>query len=580
MPPDYTPFGTQPGLEFPLRPAENCVNCHQIFDDEEEAAFFPHNTWSGSMLANATRDPLFWAALDVANHDKPGVGDYCLRCHAPKAWMEGRVAKTVDGGSIDGANGCFLAGGPAETDHANNDYQGVTCHYCHRLEPRGDEDIPLDNANTVVDDTACEGGGEPCRKGPYTYDDTELRPAHPWQRSTFVSSSEFCASCHEVSAPRVEGAAIETQILGDGSSTGKPFPIERTYTEWRRSDYFDVVFSSSLEGAAEEGALLAGQTCQQCHMPTSDSPKARAANYDTPGRRTGNLPVHEFAGGNVWMPQVLASEYGAALNRTAAYERTSQLAAEMLQTSATLEIEPGPWSGAPEALAFSVRVTNQTGHKLPTGYAEGRLMWLNVEVRDAAGELVFESGGYDEAEALVQSGSQLRTYEVIHGEWDGSECTAVEDGKRGFHFVLSNCVVADTRIPPLGFRGGDDVEISPVGRAYPPEAPGADRLVNFDVAPYAAKISPDVELPLSVTATLYYQTATRAYVEFLRDEAVENAFPSENLLCAPADSQTGRTRTAGPRDKSRGQFMYDLWEREGRSPPVQMATTTATISAG
>ena len=42
------------------------------------------------MMAQAGRDPLFWAALDVANNDVPGIGDFCLRCHSPAGWLDGR----------------------------------------------------------------------------------------------------------------------------------------------------------------------------------------------------------------------------------------------------------------------------------------------------------------------------------------------------------------------------------------------------------------------------------------------------------------------------------------------------------
>ena len=62
------------------------------------------------MMANAMRDPLFWAAVDVANKDYPGAGDFCLRCHTPPGWMGGRVVKTTGGGTTGpgGASGCQL----------------------------------------------------------------------------------------------------------------------------------------------------------------------------------------------------------------------------------------------------------------------------------------------------------------------------------------------------------------------------------------------------------------------------------------------------------------------------------------
>ena len=34
-------------------------------------------------------------------------------------------------------------------------------------------------------------------------------------------------------------------------------------------------------------------------------------------------------------------------------------------------------------LVVRTKVTNLTGHKLPTGYPEGRRMWLQVQVQDA-----------------------------------------------------------------------------------------------------------------------------------------------------------------------------------------------------
>ena len=85
-PPDFTPHGTQPGLAFSMLEPRDCSDCHSVdaFPVTGGIEFSPQDTWRGSMMANATRDPLFWAALDVANNDAPGVGDYCLRCHTPR----------------------------------------------------------------------------------------------------------------------------------------------------------------------------------------------------------------------------------------------------------------------------------------------------------------------------------------------------------------------------------------------------------------------------------------------------------------------------------------------------------------
>ena len=49
---------------------------------------------------------------------------------------------------------------------------------------------------------------------------------------------------------------------------------------------------------------------------------------------------------------------------------------------------------------LSVRVTNQSGHKLPSGYPEGRRMWLNVKFLDANSRVIQEVGAYDAAPAV------------------------------------------------------------------------------------------------------------------------------------------------------------------------------------
>src|SRR5690606_19036663 len=105
--------------------------------------------------------------------------------------------------------------------------------------------------------------------------------------------------------------------------------------------------------------------------------------------------------------------------------------------------------------------------------------WLALEVRDADGALVFEDGGWDPATGDLNSSAQTRIYEVKHGIWDplAGECgTRDEKGRDEFHFVLNNCIAKDNRIPPLGFTGGADPEVAPVGAVYPPESPGSSRL--------------------------------------------------------------------------------------------------------
>lgn len=579
---DFTPEGTQPGtLVIELESPGECGSCHGEFAPAAQQNFMPSPTWSGSMKANATRDPLFWAALDVANHDVPGVGDYCLRCHTPSGWLAGRVHKTGNPGQpfIEGQNGCSLQGGFSEPDFGGNDFSGITCNVCHRADPVGPhgELARRENANLWINDAlSCETvNGSffgPCRKGPYDYPPSSTPPPHGWEKSHFLGSSEFCGSCHNVTTPITSEGPLRTLILADGSDTGIPYPIERTFSEWRASAYADVILANGFGDAPR--LIERGQSCQGCHMRNSEDPAARACTIGGYPNRSGDLPVHEFVGANSWIPRILRDIY-PLLGREQAFNRTIAWAEEMLtQRSAELTLtlgEPPPDAGVLEA---RVRVTNKAGHKLPTGYAEGRRMWIHVQARDADGTLFWESGAYDAATGVLSEDPQIKIYELLQGQWNrngNGSCDATDElGRKLFHFVLNDCVIRDNRIPPAGFRGGNDLEIRPTGYSYPETFPGSGVLVHWDDTTYQIEVPAGIPRPIQVSARLRFQIASREYIEFLRFQAVENDFPSENEMC-------DRNWSEGPAHRSRGVFMYELWEQFDRSPPVDMASAWQAV---
>jgi hypothetical protein len=586
---DYTPHGTQPGLVHALLSSDNCAGCHAA-QDTSYSTFFPWDTWAGSMMANATRDPVFWAALDVANHDQPGVGDYCLRCHTPSAWYGGRVVKTGSG-TVDGSNGCLLQGNYTSGD--NDDYSGESCHFCHRLEnpgPQGQAGYH-ENANAWLDDGDCNGAGQPCRRGPYTYvsGDEVDPPPHPWAYSIYHQQSEICGVCHNVTTPDTSAGPLKRLIGSNGVDSGIAFPVERTFSEWQQSDFGDLIFRDRLgDAAAFTPALARGEQCQACHMPTSTDPNAYACTLALSGSRSGSMAVHSFAGGNAWVPNILGGQYGDALFRTSAYAQTITAAQQMLQGAAQVAITPGtftaPTASLPGAVALSVRVINLSGHKLPTGYSEGRRMWLNVQVRDASSALIAESGAYDAMTGVLTQDAQARVYETLQGMWDssgGGSCRISVSGAAQFHFVLNNCIAKDNRIPPLGFAGGSNLETMPVAYSYPPT--GAARLVNYDDVAYSFSVPAATPLPLSVSATLFYQTSSKDYIEFLNNEAQANAFADENTMCS---GSPGRPFAVGPQARTRALYLYQLWNNAandatqpgyGKSPPVVAGNVAGVI---
>lgn len=599
---DFTPHGTQPGLMYGLEKSDTCGGCHGASGGiPTSTEFRPHTTWAGSMMANAMRDPLFLAALDVANNDLPGVGDFCLRCHTSDGWYGGRVVKAGFGATNDvtqGAAACLLEGSYDAPDFYG-DYGGLSCHFCHRLMPEGPLGQPTaGNGAAWLDDQACASGGGsgPCRRGPYNY--TSGGAPHEWKYSPYHESSAICGQCHDVTSPDTGSGPLKTLKLADGTDTGMAYPIERTFTEWQRSAFSNPV---------------SGQDCQGCHMPDSQDPEATACILGGYPNRTGDLPTHQFAGGNTWIPRVLKGEYSdtshipgswQGIGREESFDQTVEWARHMLQGAATVEATLGsyvaPTPSTAGSLAATVKVTNQGGHKLPSGYGEGRRMWLNVVVRDANGAVVAESGAYDAASAHLQVDAQARVYEVlqgIHNHNGTGQCDVLNGaGKPMFHFVLNDCIAKDNRIPPLGFKpvtaaDPQGYEVRPVGITYPETAPGSGVLVNFDQVSYSFAVPAGTATPLGVTARLYYQTASRDYIEFLRREAVENQIPGENQMCMGQDN---RPFVVGPKDRTRGQYMFDLWNEPepherifgngfdatplptgyGKSPPELMQTAT------
>ncbi|MEZ5197957.1 MAG: hypothetical protein R2764_16695 [Bacteroidales bacterium] len=111
------------------------------------------------------------------------------------------------------------------------------------------------------------------------------------------------------------------------------------------------------------------------------------------------------------------------------------------------------------------------------------------------------------------------------------------DAGPSFHFVLNDTVYSDNRIPPRGFTNDnfDSIQSPAVGYSY-------EDGQYWDETEYDLPFIPD-----SVDVTLYYQTTSKEYVEFLRDENVTD---------------------------TTGQFMYSLWVANGRSAPEIMNNET------
>lgn len=259
---------------------------------------------------------------------------------------------------------------------------------------------------------------------------------------------------------------------------------------------------------------------------------ASGRGCSVPGTPTrDDLPLHDMTGGNAFVPDIIADFFPAEVDATALTDAKAR-AQSLLAKAASLDLT-ATQVGANRAVL--VRVTNETAHKLPSGYPEGRRMWLNVRGYDAGDVLVYESGAYDDQTGDLAHDADLVAYEIKPGvsrRLGGA--LGVEPGP-SFHFVLNDTVWSDNRIPPRGFTNAAFAAIQspPVGRVYEDGQYWDDR--TFVMPPAVERVS----------VRLFYQTTSKEYVTFLRDENVTNSL---------------------------GQELYESWVAHGRASPVAMAS--------
>ncbi len=618
VPTDIEQPGTQPQEISNLESPDKCDNCHGGYNELVEPAF----TWRGSMMANAGRDPIFWATLAIVEQDFDGAGDLCIRCHSTAGWLAGRSTPT-DGSGLGTSDG-----------------DGVECDFCHKMtNPDNSEHLGVQFPPYVANDdgspaTGYYGSGMASlwagseKLGPYA--NTVAR--HQFMQSTFHRSKDFCGTCHDVSNPAVGDLAHNHGIPATGDPVvangvpGSPvagkaafnnFPyqygvVERTYSEhlssaWPTtlvSDYLNLPaeLQAGAALAAHDSSMVAGTggnyedgtdrffTCQTCHVRPVEG--AGCDKNGAPIRK--DLPLHDMTGGNYWMPEAIKYLDAAGKLRLGGGLTSIQIAAldagairatKQLSEAATLVVSKSP---------DEVRVVNHTGHKLISGYPEGRRMWLHITWYDDANNVLREDGRYgdlalqmdldgdgqnDTVRTLLDPyDTNSKVYEAHYGltqEWafqlvgldpaygdialsydrvTGTADYLISDlassppgtTHESFHFVLNNTVVKDNRIPPYGFNHEEARKRNalPVPENQYGLAGGVYQY--FDVLP----ISP----PSGATyafVELMYQPTSWEYIQFLY---LANNLPAGAFL---ADE---------------GINLLEAWLATGMAEPYVMAT--------
>ncbi len=649
--------GTQPAQNVALESPNKCDNCHDAYDPNVDPAFF----WRGSMMAQAARDPVFWATFVVALQDSiwllgtPNAGDLCLRCHTPPGWL---------GGRSDPPNASALTGA---------DFDGVTCDSCHRMiDPFFEQtfagtregsdwvgywdetDLSARPSSTEAQTTRqadqTETGLLTLFNGKSMYDPATYLPALAgWnenasgqyivstsldKRASFADTNEkhgrfysrfhksryFCAACHDVSNPVVANLPYANTPPGNGTTTlpSEMQPansyghVERTFSEFMLSSYavgagaFGTgAFAPSTFKTSHPGNRIA--SCQDCHMP--DRVGAGCNKSGTLVRPAGSTehpksgqPLHDLTGGNTWVPWLLAStvagspnydatnasllkqgaaaltldfSQGQALDANALLDSVVR-ATQNLQRAASIEA----LSYTPSSGALSFRVRNHTGHKLISGYPEGRRVFVTVKSY-VSGSVAYTINPYSASAATLKglgtaTSPPLGANEKLEDNlvYEARTQSTATGEAHTFHFVLSSGRVKDNRIPPQGFRINEAA-----ARLVQPVINGVHSPTYFTAAEYAGGFD-DVQLTIpagadGVEVSVYYQSTSREYVEFLRDEIKGTG---ATLTLPPPSGETNayiaQTDPYFSALKAWGDTLWQLWDHNKTVPgaaPVLMA---------
>ena len=452
---------------------------------------------------------------------------------------------------------------------------------------------------------------------------------HPMQYSRYHKSKYYCGTCHDVSNPVLANMPALGTMPNDGTtvlpseaqSPAEYFHVERTFSEFMLSDYGLPggapgvgPYAPEVFETGQPGNTIA--SCQDCHMPDSVGVGASVIGAvlrptDSVEHPSSGQPVHDLTGGNTFVPWLLASTVPSSPN----YDATNAALLGQGSAKLTLSLDEGTkldaaallaganrakWtlgraatiaslSYDPLSGATAFRVRNNTGHKLITGYPEGRRMFLNVRVFNG-NELLHEVNPYDAAVGTLRgldpanapSSPPLGANET-HDDalvYEAKMASSLTGQTKSFHFLLGTEGSKDNRIPPKGFR------IAEAGtRLAEPVWDGVVSPGYFTAGEYAGGYD-DVSLTLPaggsrVEVRLYYQTTSREYVEFLRDEILGTATSLKSP--SPSGEMNAYIAQTDPffvSLRAWGDTIWQLWEHNKDVPgaaPVEMTRAEVLV---
>jgi hypothetical protein len=331
-------------------------------------------------------------------------------------------------------------------------------------------------------------------------------------------------------------------------------------------------------------------------------------------------PLHDMTGGNAWVSWVLASAIpgspnhdpfnegelnkgpavltldlaqGEGIDPVALLAGVDRAKQQLLLAATIKNLTYDPATGA-----LSFQVQNNGAHKLISGFPEGRRMFVNIRAY-TGGSLIFEVNPYDFDAGTLKGltypylgqglpdplplGTNEAYVDELVFEMKPSSTNLTGEAKT-FHFALATGRYKDNRIPPKGF----DID-GAAARVSMPVWHGVEDANYFTGAEYAGGYD---EVALTIPAgvdyvevNLYYQTTSREYIEFLRDEinGTGNLTLSSPTPSGESEAYVVQTDPFFSQLKAWGDTIWNLWTHnmnvDGAAPFLMTSATTGAPTA-
>jgi len=537
----------------------------------------PYSEWRSSMMGLAGRDPVFFSQLETELNLYPGIKDQivntCLSCHG----VMGQRQLALDTGLPNQFKLEYLDlktdQSPPQplAKYGALARDGISCAVCHHISDEG-LGTPATYTGKFRTGKPDEIYG-PYQDVATVPMKNSLGLTPLKTKANQIQKSAMCGSCHTVILPVLKPGTPYKP--GDNVFTNPNQPVEHeqnTYLEWRNSKYQDERPPVNRETAqscqqCHMPGMYPSKTGDKLKFKiasiedeTFPAVEFRAPDEDIHlrvrgGNGEGDYSRHTLVGLNLFVMEIFNQfpkplgisylDYNSNLvpffDPMATYGNpvpsmlVTKKAALQMARNETAQVEVAALRRTAKGLSAQVKVTNLAGHKFPSGVSFRRAF---IEFRvEVGGKPYWVSGATNEKGVIgVWKGGQFtplitesfsRTtnpqqlfqphYDVINSEQQVQIYEELVKDANGY-FTTSFLSLAneakDNRMMPQGWseQGPDAKDTAPHG------VPRASNPSYFDgsgtdVLTYEVPLDPRITAPVSVTATIYYQTIPPYYLE-------------------------------------------------------------------